>query len=406
MNNNELVLMQLLRSFVNQTPPDIEETAYDRDEVLQLAAIHDVAAIVGHQLLLTAEGKRPEYKHALLQTYAATVMRTGRVSEVQETITALFAEAGIDHLYIKGSAIARNYPMPELRTMGDIDILVRLCDRERAIELLEKHGAARFESSIDVSTYSFNGVMIELHTNMIHEEVQTDFQFRDYFAKAWEHAAQTQTPALWELEPTFHFIYVIAHLAKHFHNRGSGVRMFMDVAILMEKQKEVLDYNRIMHQLNEMHLDRFFARLLYLNKRWFGSRTEIVEEQLSEEAFADITDYVLSGGVFGYRTTPEENVELRKLYHENREGSVKSSAKKLFFQTIFPNRKRLERLGYAPFKRNRKLLTPFVWIYRWAYCLLTKSGDVKTRLQQLSNISDEKVRQIVNQERIVREMGL
>ncbi len=51
--------------------------------------------------------------------------------------------AGIDHVVLKGFAFAHTlYPAPEIRTIGDLDILVRAADRDRLIALLAGEGYA------------------------------------------------------------------------------------------------------------------------------------------------------------------------------------------------------------------------------------------------------------------------
>ena len=406
MNDNNLALFRLLNAHLNQMPPDLTDITFDREALLRLARLHDVTAIVCSQLKSLSANIQPESKNEFIQAFSITVMRSTRIFEVQKTLDELFAEASINHLYFKGPEIARYYPVPEFRTMGDIDVLVRTEDREKAVAILMAHGATEVESSIAVSEYIFCGAAVELHTNMIHEEVETGFGFQDYFAAAWDYAAITEQPFVWQLEATFHLIYVIAHLAKHFHDRGSGVRMFMDVAVLLEKQKDMLDFERMMFQLKKMRLDRFFKRVLYLNRCWFGKSSTLSEEGISEEVFETITEYVVTGGVFGYEATPLENVALRKLYHENRSESVQNAATKLLLRTVFPNNRQLEKMEYVPSLFNRKMLLPFAWLYRWFHSLLTRSKYTKNRFRQLTNISEEKVQQIIKQERIIQDMGL
>ncbi|MGH2747952.1 MAG: nucleotidyltransferase domain-containing protein [Actinomycetota bacterium] len=69
------------------------------------------------------------------------------VLSIERTLVALdeaFNEAGIDYLVLKGPALARTfYPDPSLRAFGDLDLLIRGSDWERACTLLPALGFTR-----------------------------------------------------------------------------------------------------------------------------------------------------------------------------------------------------------------------------------------------------------------------
>ncbi len=62
---------------------------------------------------------------------------------VQARWAKVIAEAGIDFVCLKGFASARTlYPDPDLRSTGDLDLLVRGADRDRLVALLAAQGFA------------------------------------------------------------------------------------------------------------------------------------------------------------------------------------------------------------------------------------------------------------------------
>ena len=58
----------------------------------------------------------------------------------QDRVLAEFRAAGIPVAVLKGAAAAANYPQPDSRSMGDIDLIVLPDDFERAFSLLEQLG--------------------------------------------------------------------------------------------------------------------------------------------------------------------------------------------------------------------------------------------------------------------------
>lgn len=63
-----------------------------------------------------------------------------RLMYMQDQLLKLLEDNNIPCVIIKGTAAAMAYPHPHLRTMGDVDFLVKRSDFERAAFLLEGNG--------------------------------------------------------------------------------------------------------------------------------------------------------------------------------------------------------------------------------------------------------------------------
>jgi hypothetical protein len=70
-------------------------------------------------------------------------MFTRLVDRLAVSVSSQLREAGIDHLVVKGPAIGQwLYGPDEVRTYGDVDVLVRAEDWDRTVAWLESHGYA------------------------------------------------------------------------------------------------------------------------------------------------------------------------------------------------------------------------------------------------------------------------
>ena len=58
----------------------------------------------------------------------------------QDSVLAEFRQAGIPVAVLKGAAAAANYPQPNSRSMGDIDLIVPPDHFEQAFSLMERLG--------------------------------------------------------------------------------------------------------------------------------------------------------------------------------------------------------------------------------------------------------------------------
>ena len=100
--------------------------------------------------------------------YMEALMRQAAVWNVvmyeQQAIVERFHELNIPMVVLKGCTSAMYYPVPEYRTMGDIDIIVNPTDFERARIALEEMGYSRETfNEVRVILFKKRGVIVELH---------------------------------------------------------------------------------------------------------------------------------------------------------------------------------------------------------------------------------------------------
>ena len=137
----------------------------------------------------------------------------------------------IQYFSVKGLAIADYYPMPALRTMGDIDLVVK--DKENVKNLLITIGYSFNEEEFNgwFNEWHFfkHGVEFELHDYLMYEQSLIPIEEVRYFNKCWDYVTDN------ELDWNYHFVLLIAHLRKHLL-RGVGFRQFLDIAILIKNR--------------------------------------------------------------------------------------------------------------------------------------------------------------------------
>lgn len=94
----------------------------------------------------------------------ASMFQNERLLSAQNAVIRCFEQAHIPVAVLKGSSIARYYSQPELRALGDIDILVKKTDICTARELLLQNGykEEEYKHGFHIG-FSKNGVTIELH---------------------------------------------------------------------------------------------------------------------------------------------------------------------------------------------------------------------------------------------------
>ena len=302
-------------------------------------------------------------------------------------ITALFNKAGIPLICMKGAVFRDYYPVPELRSMGDIDLIIRLEDREASDRIMRE--ALGYERLIDnhaVWTYRTGQIMFEIHDHMFYEYLANRFNYRGYFDAVWDHVHQERvfgiaSDNLYVPDENFHFLYLMAHTAKHIINNGSGFRAYMDMVKMCQVKGRQMDWAWIRQQLAGMQLLEFTKTCFALCERWFDVKMPLDPGRPEDAFFERVTAKTFKDGIFGLENV--ENKEARAAKAMKRSGSMYGVSALLYvLRELFPSYDDIRLVPWYAFVDGRPWLLPAAWVYRWGYCLMNKRGSSTEHLAE------------------------
>lgn len=122
------------------TGKKVSFTITDVQKLLSQAAAHNITGICAYTLLQGQSISDPDVVSVMRRICKDTIKSfTLRYSQTLEMLD-LLNENGVDHIIIKGLVVRAYYPIPELRTYGDIDIVIRPEDRPKTHELMLQNG--------------------------------------------------------------------------------------------------------------------------------------------------------------------------------------------------------------------------------------------------------------------------
>lgn len=234
---------------------------------------------------------------------SAVIAANIRVAYEHTELHELLTENNIPYVSLKGVASASYYPNPVLRTMGDVDFLIREKDFPRASALLEESGFTPEENrgGIHVGFHRDNSTW-EMHrsVNGIPEGTAGE-KVEEYLSDIIETAVDyDEGNGIVKVPDAFHHgLVMLLHTASHLTSEGVGLRHLCDWAVFVNHFTD--DQFRFLfeNKLKACGLWRF-AQLLslvsvkYLNLpygQWMGDADADILEQL-------ITD-IMEGGNFG-----------------------------------------------------------------------------------------------------------
>lgn len=281
-------------------------------------------------------------------------LRFGQYLSRQDAVLHIFSQAGIPCVILKGTVSASYYPEPAYRAMGDLDLLVRPCDREKAARLLTEDGFRQSGYQDEVEQgFIKDSLLLELHTGASadgkYAGTVNDFLL-DRFAEAESKTLYGfQFPCLPEI---CNGLILLDHLRHHLRD-SLGFRQVIDWMMYADAHLDDEAWASDMRGLfARCGLERFAIVTTAMCQRYFGLRTEGIgwtqsaDPALCEELFAHI--YAI--GNFG-----------RKL-----EANQKSAAGMLRDRSLWQVLKGLQKVGLDNWALCHKhpWLKPFAWLYQ------------------------------------------
>lgn len=289
--------------------------------------------------------------HNLYTAYMQAFHQSFLMDTTLRQLHAKLLAAGVPHVLLKGTELKKSYPVPELRTMCDADVLVRTEDYGTIDAVAESMGAKPMDGDGNHRNFSFPGeVCVEFHPNLLHHGTPVGTGINP----GWQYTRQTPGGGT-ELTEEGFYLNTICHLANHFVAGGVGVRFVLDVWVNRHLRKPEADRTFVEQELEKFGLAEFAKNIEDLAEMWFGDKeaTPLLEE---------LGDYILRSGLHGNQDTATLNAV-----------SLSGSRSKALFKKMFYPRAELE--DRFPWSKGKTWLLPAAWCTR-AFQTVTRRGHL------------------------------
>lgn len=343
MNKNEEYFISLLSSFLNNENPK-NPTDIDFNEIYKLSEIHNVTAIAANQISLLDDNYKPdkEIYSAFRQQLGYTLINYADKEKAFSELKELLRLCDIDYAFVKGIILKDYYPIKELRTSSDIDVIIRDNDLKELKEaLISRKIEITDESSVCI-TFMLNNIHIEAHSNLY-----SDNRYFDNIFKIAEKNGHE-----YKLSDEQHLLYILCHIAKHFKLCGAGVRMFMDIDVLIRHINFHMDYTKLYSVCKELNVEIFIKYSFYITKKWFFTPINENFTIFKDDYFTELFEKeIIESGCFGYNKRTLANYYISK---EKSNGNFKSKIK-ILTRFLFPDREYIEQ-RYRFARKNKFFL--------------------------------------------------
>ena len=146
MKEEQRVFLQIVQDFIfgNKTA-----TPKEYDEIIKNAKKQNLEGIIYYQTRIDT----------LQKNYYASIIRYKQLLFAQNEINKCLDSEKIEYYFIKGLKIAETYPIPQLRTMSDIDIIIHKEDNKNIQQILEDLGYTYISENEHEIVYKKNSII-------------------------------------------------------------------------------------------------------------------------------------------------------------------------------------------------------------------------------------------------------
>ncbi len=368
-------LFSLIKSALTGTPQPLSKD-FDLASVLGTVRKHQIENIVYYG---AANCGIPTSTPAMQKLFgvvcSALCLNETQIFE-SERIFAAFEAKNIDFMPLKGTLLKPLYPKSDMRSMSDVDVLIKLEQYDKIRSVMQSLGFSEKTESDHELIWNSSSFVLELHKRIV---PSYNKDFYSYFGDGWQLARKVDgTTCRYAMSKEDEYVYLFTHFAKHYRDGGVGIKHLTDFYVFLNAYPK-LDRLYIEDKLEKLRLAEFEKNVSDTIAVWFFDKTSTPVTDL-------ITDVVFNSGAYGTR-------DARLIAAATKNSKVLGSAKKAraseYSYLIFlPYDGMCEKY---PILKKAKILLPFFWVYRLAEAVFKKRKKIRAHQKDINLTSDENV---------------
>lgn len=363
-------LGELVNASLENRVPKAVPKGIEVEEILKIARDGQMRTLVLFALskLEIDEEIRKSIQQELLWCSMRSLTQIGCLRKVEE----LFEKAGIRFQVLKGAVMKQIYPKPELREMSDIDVWIYEDSFEKADQVLASEGFKKKKEIKHHAVYEkLPFIVLEAHWDLIDKSV--DKNQHVHFKNECIGVLKPDKRYEYEFSKEDFYIYMIAHMAKHFYEGGCGIRNLVDIYVYWEKYGLDMNEAVLKEKLEKCGVADFENHARQLAYVW-------LQQKESNEFLNNLFWYMIDSGIYG----KSEN----GIWSQMVKGAHDADKKRVKKWYLFPNKAHM--CENYPWVEKYPYFIFVAWIVRIVSALFNK--DVKKREKKLREMDQEEIK--------------
>lgn len=272
MQQNKDVFLWLVRMGIKAGPachqPKISESnTVNWDAIQDLATQHGLSAVVLDGIEKLPDQQRPP-KLFLLEWIGETLQgyeyRYEQYQRAIAELAAFYNSHGFKMMVLKGYACSVDWPKPEHRPCGDIDIWLfgQQKDADSALAFEKK---LNIDDSLHHTVFAWNDFTVENHYDFINTHRHKTHQgLENVFKQLSEddtHCVDVYGEKVYLPSPNLHALFLLRHALNHFVSSGITLRQVLDWALFVENHTNEIDWKWFNEMIEKYNMKEFFSCL-------------------------------------------------------------------------------------------------------------------------------------------------
>lgn len=364
-------ILILLKSAVTEETLELPE-GFTLEAAIPQIRRHHMVTLAYDGAVRCGISPREPVMRKLFQGYCKSVLISeGQMREIHR-IFRTFDQNEIEYMPLKGCKLKQLYPKPELRIMGDADILVRMEQYERIAPVMESLGFQAKQDTDHELVWRNDNLYLELHKRLI---PSYNVDYYAYFGDGWQ-LAKRKEGCRYSMTAEDEMIYLFTHFAKHYRDGGIGCRHVVDLWVY-RRANPGLDEGYLEAELDKLQLLEFYRNICYLLDVWFADAP-------ADDKTEFIGEFIFASGSWG---AVESRVLSRAVRDAKRSVLSRNGRLLYIWHTLFPSAEVL-RDKYTVLKKAPWML-PAVWLVRPFYKVLFERRTLKQQEANLNVLTEE-----------------
>jgi hypothetical protein len=393
MNPNHQQLIDIIKCALNQT-------IYQENVSHDIFVIAKENGISGTVFIALDKSIVDETVYTLFKEEYYQYIKKDQIQvAVLDELRKIFNLEGIDYIFLKGSFLKTIYPESYMRSMGDIDVLVKPDQMKNIRSIMEKNGFKNWVNSDHHDCYlKYKNVDIEIHPKLF-SGLKGDYQ--KLFDKPWENTVQISDYE-YQFKDEYNFLYQINHMIKHMYSSGVGFRTIIDLYMFLSRHDKTFnidilnDYfdnfsNKLFIYNLIVYINHIFSENILSDISKYGKMTKINIDQF--------TSFLFVSGIHGIGEKHNLFVGGFAKYKKEHRNIFIGKLKFLLAMIFLPYRQMKE---MYPFINKSKLLLPIAWLFRIMKSIFKKRSRTIRKLKRFSISNDE----VLEVEKLFNNIGL
>ena len=375
MTDQQIGLLLLIKSALTGKV-EVVPADFDLHEAFDTAKKHGITALLYYGARTIGEDATSETMQRAFSSVCKCILADERQRAEITRLLKAFDERGIKYMPLKGVNMKGLYPNPEMRMMGDADILITPEQYDEVIRpLMLELGYEEGAESDHELIWNKPSLHVELHKRLI---PSYNKDYYEYFGDGWTLAkVKNENTERYSMTKEDEFVYLFTHFAKHYRDSGIGIRHMVDLWVY-ESHNPDMDKEYILGELKKLQLDRFYINIEKTLDTWFG-------DSKADKLTDFITNFIFTSGQYGKRQVGVISSALKESKSDLNAGEIK---RRRLIRSVFPSISILE--PDYPILKRAPFLLPFIWVIHFFRRVFTKN-KLKNYVRNIKEIDDGKI---------------